>query len=106
VLPWIGEDGKVRYVDENRIKHPFRRITRRAGLPTIRFHDVRHSFASQLAMRGESLYKIGKLLGHKHPQTTERYAHLNPESLDQVVSKLLTPAPRASSNTPTVEAQA
>ena len=84
VFPWIGEDGKAYYVDENRIKHPFRRITRRAGLPTIRFHDVRHSFASQSTMRGESLCKIGKLLGHKRPQTAERYARLSPASLDHV----------------------
>ena len=61
VFPWPGGG----YVNENRVKHPFRRIVRRAGLPTIRFHDMRHSFASNLAMRGTSLYKIGHLLGHK-----------------------------------------
>lgn len=54
----------------------------------IRFHDVRHSFASNLAMRGTSLYKIANLLGHKHPKTTERYAHLAPESMELDVACL------------------
>jgi integrase len=46
------------------------------GLDDVRLHDLRHSFASLAAGRGVSLYVIGKLLGHKVPATTQRYAHL------------------------------
>lgn len=46
------------------------------GLQDVRLHDLRHSFASLAAGRGVSLYVIGKLLGHRVPATTQRYAHL------------------------------
>lgn len=42
----------------------------------VRIHDLRHSFASFNAADGASLLVIGKLLGHKNPSTTARYAHL------------------------------
>ena len=42
----------------------------------LRIHDLRHSFASQLASGGASLPLIGALLGHSNPTTTQRYAHL------------------------------
>jgi integrase len=52
-------------------------LTRRhAGLDDVRLHDLRHSYASLAAGRGVSLHMIGKLLGHKDPGTTQRYAHL------------------------------
>ena len=44
--------------------------------PTVRLHDLRHTYASILASRGQSLPIIGALLGHTQPQTTARYAHL------------------------------
>jgi integrase len=47
-----------------------------ADLDDVRLHDLRHSFASLAASQGLSLYTIGKLLGHKKPATTQRYAHL------------------------------
>jgi integrase len=47
-----------------------------AGLPGVRLHDLRHSFASLLASSGSSLPLIGALLGHTTPVTTARYAHL------------------------------
>ena len=47
-----------------------------AGLSDVHLHDLRHSFASIAAGQGLSLYTIGKLLGHKNPKTTARYAHL------------------------------
>jgi integrase len=46
------------------------------GLGDVRLHDLRHSYASLAAGRGVSLHMIGKLLGHKVPATTQRYAHL------------------------------
>ena len=46
------------------------------GLNDVRLHDLRHSYASLAANKGVSLQMIGKLLGHKVPATTQRYAHL------------------------------
>lgn len=48
-----------------------------AGLPGVRIHDLRHSFASHAAAHSETLPMIGKLLGHADVRTTTRYAHLD-----------------------------
>jgi integrase len=58
------------------IKRNWRHITKAAGITGLRIHDLRHSFASQLASGGASLPLIGALLGHSNPVTTHRYAHL------------------------------
>lgn len=62
---------------------PWFRIRERAGLEDVRLHDLRHSFASVGAELGLSLPIIGKLLGHRHSATTERYAHLADDPLRQ-----------------------
>jgi integrase len=51
-------------------------ICRAAGITNLRPHDLRHSFASELASGGAPLPLIGALLGHSDPNTTQRYAHL------------------------------
>ena len=53
----------------------------RAGMPDLRVHDLRHSFASFLVNAGRSLYEVQELLGHAHIRTTSRYAHLSRERL-------------------------
>jgi integrase len=58
------------------IKRDWRQLTKAAGITGLRVHDLRHSFASQLASGGASLPLIGALLGHSNPTTTHRYAHL------------------------------
>jgi integrase len=45
-------------------------------LQGLRLHDLRHSFASVAISSGESLYVVGKILGHRQARTTEIYAHL------------------------------
>ena len=60
---------------------PWDRIRTRAGLRDMRLHDLRHSFASFLVNHNESLYVVQRLLGHSHPRTTQRYAHLAPTTL-------------------------
>lgn len=85
-LVFCRSDGKP--LNRDILKHHFNRITFASGLPAIRHHDMRHSFASQLAMAGVSLLAISKLLGHSGTQVTERYAHLSPSSLDDAVKVL------------------
>lgn len=57
------------------------RLRQRLGLGSVRIHDLRHSFASFLVNAGHSLYEVQKLLGHRDPRTTMRYAHLGNEAL-------------------------
>jgi integrase len=54
---------------------------KRAGLPDVRMHDLRHSFASNMVNAGQSIYVVGKLLGHSQVKTTQRYAHLSDATL-------------------------
>jgi integrase len=60
---------------------PWQRIRTRAGMPDLRLHDLRHSFASFLVNKGVSLYVVQGLLGHAHTKYTQRYAHLTPDTL-------------------------
>ena len=53
----------------------------RAGMPDLRMHDLRHSFASFLINSGISLYEVQNILGHSQISTTQRYAHLSQDRL-------------------------
>ena len=63
-------------VRRNLLPKAWETIRRRAAIPDVRLHDLRHSFASVGIMDGISLARVGKLLGHALPETTARYAHL------------------------------
>jgi len=58
-----------------------KRYAEKAGVPVIRMHDLRHTFASCLAMAGMDLMRIQQLCRHKTYQMTLRYAHLHPSHL-------------------------
>ena len=51
---------------------------KRAGLPVLRFHDLRHSFGTQ-AIRAFNIYEVQRMMGHRHITTTERYLHYAPD---------------------------
>jgi integrase len=51
----------------------------------IVFHSLRHTFASWLAMQGTPIFTIAKLMGHKTTAMSERYSHLSPGHLQEVV---------------------
>ncbi len=63
------------------------RIRKRAELADVRLHDLRHSFASVAVSGGDSLYLVGKVLGHRHAGTTQRYAHLSDDPLRAVADR-------------------
>jgi integrase len=63
------------------LKKPWAAVRRAAGLPGVRIHDLRHSFASFGAAASLGLPIIGKLLGHSQSATTARYAHLDADPL-------------------------
>jgi integrase len=75
-----GRDGGQRIS----IRVPLERIRKRAGLPADfrPLHGLRHVYASMLASSGQvDMYTLQKLLTHKSPQMTQRYAHLRDEAL-------------------------
>lgn len=59
-----------------------------ARLDDFRFHDLRHSAASYLAMNGASLAEIAEVLGHKTLSMVKRYAHLSEAHTSQVVQRM------------------
>ncbi len=62
--------------------YPWDRIRKRAGLPDVRLHDLRHSYASFLVNNGVSIYVVQQLLGHTQTRTTQRYSHLDRDTLN------------------------
>ena len=70
------------------IRSAWETALRKAGISSFRFHDLRHTAASYLAMNQASLLEIGTLLGHKTVQMTKRYAHLSNEHIYSTASTL------------------
>ncbi|WP_422666935.1 tyrosine-type recombinase/integrase [Billgrantia saliphila] len=58
------------------------------GRPDLRFHDLRHTYASLLAEAGEVMTTVQALLGHSSLGVTSRYAHMFDTRLDRVAGKL------------------
>ena len=69
-------------------RHWFDDAALQAGIKNFRWHDLRHTFASRLRMKGAPLEDIADLLGHKSLTMTRRYAHLGPNKLHAVGSLL------------------
>ena len=59
-----------------------------AGLPDVRLHDLRHSFASFSAIGGDSLLVTRALLGHRTVSSTSRYAHLSDDPVRAAVDRV------------------
>lgn len=81
-----------------KMKQPLLRALRRAGISrehgAIGWHDLRHTYASHLAMRGVTLKAIQELMGHATIEMTMRYAHLSPEAKASAVQELDRPIPQ------------
>src|SRR5207249_12243001 len=78
-----------------------------ARIPSLRFHDLRHTFASGLAMTpGVDLYTVQRAGGWKTPIMVQRYAHLSPDHIRAAVEKLAqgTSSAATGTKTGTVEA--
>ncbi len=73
----------------------FESVVERAGIAHCRFHDLRHTAASHMVMRGRSLQDVKEILGHSDFRMTLRYAHLSQTHLRGAVDVLdgLTPMP-------------
>jgi len=70
------------------LRTPWETAVKRAELHDFKFHDLRHSAASYLAMNGASLAEIAEVLGHKTLQMVKRYAHLSEGHTARVVQSM------------------
>ena len=68
-------------LDGRNVLRAFYIAVKNAKIGKCRFHDLRHTFATRLAQAGVDFYKIQKLMRHKSPIMTQRYAHHYSESL-------------------------
>lgn len=82
---FAGPDGKP----VKTVKKAFWGALRRSGIPHLRFHDLRHSFGSNLSMAGVDIAAIQELMGHKQISTTIRYLHPSPEHKKDAVERLI-----------------
>jgi len=83
-LVFYGQDPK-KPVD---LKKPWTTAIKKAGIADFRFHDLRHSAASYLAMNGATTIEIAAILGHKTLQMVKRYSHLANSHTAAVVSSM------------------
>lgn len=70
------------------LRSPWETAVKKAELQDFKFHDLRHSAASYLAMNGASLAEIAEVLGHKTLQMVKRYAHLSEGHTARVVASM------------------
>ncbi|MGH8657351.1 MAG: tyrosine-type recombinase/integrase [Gammaproteobacteria bacterium] len=70
------------------VQHVFDNALQRAGIGDFRFHDLRHSCASYLAMNGASLAEIAAVLGHRTLEMVKRYSHLSDQHLGDVLTRM------------------
>ena len=77
----VGKGNVVPLLHSDSFRKIFARMAREAGVKVIRFHDLRHTFASNFLMSGGSIYDLRQILGHSSVQVTERYTHFVPNHL-------------------------
>ena len=81
-------DGKP-YEPSYLANRSWKRVLRTAGIRTsLRWHDLRHTFASHFMMSGGSLRSLQTILGHTEINMTLRYAHLSPSFLAEEIGKV------------------
>ena len=99
VLELLRERSKLRRVDTDLIfansrarasfpRIPWEKALREAEIDDFRFHDLRHSAASYLAMSGATLAEIAEVLGHKTLAMVKRYSHLTEQHTSKVVARM------------------
>lgn len=76
------------------VQRAWERARDAAGLQGVRFHDLRHSAASEMVNAGVDLYTVGTVLGHRDPRSTQRYSHLTADRLADAVGRIGQKSPR------------
>jgi integrase len=92
ILVFPGADGEIT-THQDHVDRPLKGALKKAELRELRFHDLRHAFASQLVTAGRNIKEVQELLGHQSIQMTMRYAHLAPGKMREAVLVLDDPPP-------------
>ena len=80
-------------LDRSKVTKRFKQACRDGGVRVIRFHDLRHTFATRLAASGQPMRTIQEFLGHADAKTTQIYAHYAPSEREvEMVNKAFAPA--------------
>ena len=66
----------------------WRSVRMEAGIEDVRLHDLRHSFASHAVLQGVPLPVVSRLLGHKRPSMTLRYAHVGDREIETAAERI------------------
>ncbi len=78
------QDGRA--LDAHHLYRDFQIAQKKAGFERlIRFHDLRHTFASHFMQNGGNIYDLQKILGHSSLEMTQRYAHMSPDHLAKAI---------------------
>jgi integrase len=86
---WVFPSEEGTALDAANLRKSFLLCLKKAGLRTIRFHDLRHTFASWLIANGESLAYVEDQMGHHSIQiTVHTYGHLIPGANREAVNRL------------------
>lgn len=86
-LIFPGIDGQATR-DPARANRKLHMVLEGIGIRPLRVHELRHSFASHLVLKGVPLRQIQALLGHRSITTTERYAHIADEALTAAIATI------------------
>jgi integrase len=70
------------------ISHWFTQAVRRVGIKDFTFHCLRHTFVATILSKGESLYRVAKIIGDSLSTTEKHYGHLDPNSLRDAIAKI------------------
>ena len=84
----VFHSGAHTAIDLGNLRRAFGVAIKKARIEDFHFHDLRHTFATRLVQAGVDVYKVQRLLGHKTPTMTQRYAHHSTESLRDGVEVL------------------
>lgn len=93
-LEWLKNDSEWVFYNaktndrRKTFRSGFLKAVERAKLGNLRLHDLRHTFASILIQQGTPIYHVMQLLGHSDIKTTQKYAHLARNTLQDVVQSL------------------
>jgi len=87
-LVFPSRTGRTPMKADNFVLRAFKPALHRAGIANFRWHDLRHTFASRLVMKGVDLRTVQELMGHKTITMTLRYSHLSPQHQLEAVQRL------------------
>jgi integrase len=85
-----NQDGDLVFGIKTHAQHSFQKAKKEAGLPDVRFHDLRHTHATRLVGAQMPLAEVGRVLGHTQPSTTFRYVNFNADTARRAADLLNT----------------